>query len=402
MSQAFEKCFSAKAKAQRPSPVRELLKVIKQPGMISFAGGMPAPDVFPVEQFAEGTSLFKEKGADMLQYGTTEGDNELRSLIAKFMAPRLGREVGLENILLTTGSQSALDLFSWSMLDPGDIILVEDPTYMAALNTFLNHQACPVGVECDADGMKMDVLEKTINQLRSQGKTVKAIYTIVNFQNPGGMTMLLERRKKLAQLADQYEIPILEDDPYGYVRYEGEHLPSIFSFDDNDNVLYAGSFSKILAPGTRVGFVIGPANIIRKMTVFKQSTDLCSCTISQSMVREYVKKGYLEKHLPVICSTYKVRRDAMQAAMEKYLSPLGITWVKPAGGFFFWLNLGDVDCEKLMTAALERHVAFVVGTAFCVDPEKGRHFCRINFTFSTPEVIEEGIKRLAEAYQTVR
>lgn len=404
MKQGFcDEMFSTTAMRLRPSAVRELLKVIKQPDMISFAGGMPAPEVFPADEFARGAHLLTDRPADLLQYATTEGDNDLREEVIRFMEPRLGRKVNLSEVLITTGSQQALDLYSWAMFDEGDVIITEDPTYMAALNAFGNHGAKAVGVKCDGDGMLMDELEATIKRLQAEGKKVKTIYTIVNFQNPGGMTMSVERRKKLSEISDTYGIPVFEDDPYGFVRFEGEHLPSIYSFNKNNNVLYAGSFSKILAPGTRIGWVIGPENIIRKMTVFKQSTDLCSCSIAQAMVAEYCQKGYLEKHLPLICETYKQRRDVMDKAMEQYLKPLGCTWVKPQGGFFFWLNLGEgVNCEKVLEVCLKKKVAFVVGTAFCVNPETGRNYARINFTFCKPEKIEEGIKRLAEAIKEVR
>ena len=404
MKQGFcDEMFSTCAHNLRPSAVRELLKVIKQPNMISFAGGMPAPTIFPVEKFAEGAHLLKDEATNLLQYATTEGDIPLREALIKFMAPRLGREVALNEILITTGSQQALDLFSWTMFDKDDVIITEDPTYMAALNTFSNHGAKAVGVPCDGDGMLMDELVATIRRLQAEGKKIKAIYTIVNFQNPGGMTMSVERRQQLSDIADEYGIPIFEDDPYGFVRYEGEHLPSIFSFNKNNNVLYAGSFSKILAPGARIGWVIGPENIIRKMTVFKQSTDLCSSSIDQALVREYCQKGYLEQHLPVICATYKERRDAMQKAMEEHLAPLGCTWVKPQGGFFFWLNFGQgVDCQEVARVCLEKKVAFVVGTAFCVNPETGRNYARINFTYSEPDVLEEGVRRMAQALKELK
>lgn len=403
MSNAWTESFSTLAKNLRPSAVSGLFKAIKNPKMISFAGGMPAPEVFPIDKFAEGAHLLKDRGSELLQYGTaTEGDSSLRSSLIKFMAPRLGRTVDMEEILLTTGSQQALDLFAWAMFDKGDAIITEEPTYMAALNVFSNHGAQAVGVPCDAEGMMVDKLPALIEKLRGEGKKVKGIYTIVNFQNPGGMTMTVARRQKLAQIAGEYGVPIFEDDPYGYVRYEGEHLPSIFSFDKAGNTLYAGSFSKILSPGVRIGWVCGDREIIRKMSAFKQSTDLCSSPITQALVAEYCEKGYLEQHIPVIADNYRKRRDAMEESLQRHMKPLGVTWVKPEGGFFFWLKMPGVDCEKLMTICLEKMVAFVVGTAFCIDPKAGRNYCRLNFTYCKPDKIEEGIRRMAEAIQSLR
>ena len=402
MSNAWNSNFSFKATNVRPSPVRELLAVIKQPGMISFAGSMPAPEVFPVDKFFEGAHLLKDDGPELLQYGTTEGNVKLREFLTEFMAPRLGRKVELNEILLTTGSQQALDLFAWAMLDPGDVVITEDPSYMAAISVFLNHGGECRGIACDGEGMLVDDLPALIESIQKEGKKVKFIYTIVNFQNPGGMTMTVERRKKLAAISEKYGVPIFEDDPYGYVRYEGEHLPSIFSFDKAGNTLYAGSFSKILAPGTRTGWVIGDPAIIRKMAVFKQSTDLCSSSVDQALIAEYCCKGYLEKHIPVIAANYAKRRDFMEESMKRHLAPLGVTWVKPQGGFFYWIDVPGVHCEELMKLCGKKKVAFVVGTAFAVEPGTCINNARLNFTYCKPDVIEEGIKRVAEAIVEIR
>ena len=389
--------FSFKATHTRPSPVREILAVIKQPGMISFAGGMPAPVVFPVEEFYESAHLLKDKGTELLQYGTTDGNVELREFLTEFMQPRLGRKVGMDEIFLTTGSQQALDLFSWAMLDPGDVVITEDPSYMAAITVFMNHGGVCRGIPCDADGILVDKIPPLIESLRAEGKKVKFLYTIVNFQNPGGMTMSVERRKKLAEIAEKYNIGIFEDDPYGYVRYEGDHLPSIFSFDKVGNVLYAGSFSKILAPGTRTGWVIGDPAIIRKMCVFKQSTDLCSSSVDQALVADYCKKGYLTQHLPAIIANYRKRRDFMEESMKRHLAPLGVTWVKPQGGFFYWIDVPGVNTDQLMRRALDKKVAFIQGSAFAVEEGACIHNARLNYTYCSNDVIEEGIKRIAAA-----
>ena len=402
MSDNWKELFSSAARKTRPSPVRELLKVIKQPGMISFAGGMPAPEVFPIDQFAEGSEKLVSEGTSLLQYGTTEGYDPLRSFLAKWTAPRMGREVGLDEILLTTGSQQVLDLFAWAMIDPGDVAIVEAPSYMAALTAFYNHGADFASVPVDGEGMVVSELPALIERLRKEGKRPKFIYTIVNFQNPAGATMTVERRKELAAIAERYGLAIFEDDPYGYVRFDGEHLPSIFSFDKAGNTIYAGSFSKILSPGVRIGWVSGPKDIIRQMAVFKQAVDLCSSPITQVLTYEYCRKGYLDSHLPNIVQDYRVKRDAMEESFRKHLAPQGITWVKPEGGFFYWLNTGNIDSGELARKALEKKVAILPGAPFCINPEAGVHAARINYTYSKPDVIEEGVSRLAQAIQEMK
>ena len=402
MSDNWKELFSSAARKTRPSPVRELLKVIKQPGMISFAGGMPAPEVFPIDQFAEGSEKLVSDGTSLLQYGTTEGFEPLRTFLAKWTAPRMGREVELDEILLTTGSQQVLDLFAWAMIDPGDVAIVEDPSYMAALTAFYNHGADFASVPVDGEGMVVSELPALIERLRKEGKKPKFIYTIVNFQNPAGATMTVDRRRELAAIADRYGLVIFEDDPYGYVRFDGEHLPSIFSFDKAGNTIYAGSFSKILSPGVRIGWVSGPKDIIRQMAVFKQAVDLCSSPITQVLTYEYCRKGYLDSHLPNIIKDYRVKRDAMEESFRKHLAPQGITWVKPEGGFFYWLNTGNIDSGELAKKALEKKVAILPGAPFCVNPAAGVHAARVNYTYSKPDVIEEGVSRLAQAIQEMK
>lgn len=402
MSKVWENNFSYTARNVRPSPVREMLSVIKQPGMISFAGGMPAPEVFPVDKFYEGANVLKDDGKNLLQYGTTEGYAPLKEFLASFTAERLGRTASNDEMLLTTGSQQALELFASVLIDRGDFVITENPSYLAALTTFYNHGAQFLGIPTDKDGMQVDLLPGVLDKALAEGKKVKFIYTIVNFHNPGGSTMSVERRKKLVEISNKYDIPIFEDDPYGYVRYEGEHLPSIFSFDKKGGTIYAGSFSKILAPGARIGWVTGSAEIIRKMVVFKQAADLCSSPICQSLVYEYCRKGYLVDHLPVIINNYRPKRDKMEDALQKYLAPFGITWVKPEGGFFFWLDMPRIDGRELFKRAVDKKVAFVIGTPFCVDEADGINKARLNFTFVQPDVIEEGVSRLAQAIKEMK
>ena len=397
MSGIWQENFSSIAKNNRPSPIREMLALIKKPEMISFAGGMPAPEIFPVDKFYEGAHILKDDGQNLLQYGTTEGYPPLKEFLASWTAPRMGRTVSGQEMLITTGSQQALDLFAWSLLDEGDYVITEDPTYLAALTVFFNHGARFLGVPMDRDGMQVELLPDMIRKARAEGKKIKFIYTIVNFQNPAGSTMSLERRKRLVEISKEFNLPVFEDDPYGYVRFDGEHLPSIFSFHDEGGVVYAGSFSKILSPGTRVGWITGPKEIIRNLTVFKQATDLCSSTITQALVAEYCMKGHLDAHLPIIIDNYREKRDAMEKSFEKHLAPLGVTWVKPDGGFFYWLNFPGVDTNKLFERSIEKNVAFVPGGPFCPSQGTGVHNARLCYTFPSPETIEEGVRRLAEA-----
>lgn len=402
MESVWNSCYSSTVKSLRPSPIREILNVVRTPGMISFAGGMPAPEIFPVEEFFLDPAILKAQGRDMMQYGTTEGDPRLREFIAKWQEPRLGRVVSDKEMILTTGSQQGLDLVSWALLDPGDVVIVEDPTYLSALSVFSNHGAVFETVPMDGDGMMTNKLPEVIERARSGGRKLKLIYTIVNFQNPAGATMTVERRRELADISARYGVPVLEDDPYGYVRYDGDHLPSVFSFDKSGNVMYAGSFSKILSPGTRTGWVSGDAGIIRQMAIFKQFVDICSSSITQTMIYEYCKNGYLDSHLPNIIGNYRVKRDAMLKSLEERLAPLGVTWVTPQGGFFFWLDFGGVDSGELAIKALEKKVAFIPSEPFCVDKTTSRRHGRVNFTYAQPEVIDDGIARLAEAIREMK
>lgn len=402
MKNAWESNLSQKAKNVRPSPIREILQVVRQPGMISFAGGMPAPEIFPVEQFFEDDAYLKAHGKEVMQYGTTEGDTRLREFLAKWQEPRLGRVVDNSEIILTTGSQQVLDLLGWALLDEGDVVIVEDPTYLSAITAFSNHGAQYRTVPMDADGMIVSKLPGIIESLKAEGKTAKFIYSIVNFQNPAGATLSVERREELTKISEKYGVPIIEDDPYGYVRYDGEHLPSVFSFDKAGNTLYAGSFSKILSPGTRIGWACGNAKIIRQMAIFKQFTDICSSSITQALVYEYCRNGHLDSHLPNIVDNYRVKRDAMQQSMERHLSPLGVTWVKPEGGFFYWPDFGGVDSNELAKKALEKKVAILPAEPFCIDKSTAKRNGRVNFTYSSPEVIDDGISRLAEAIRELK
>lgn len=388
--------FSDVALNVKPSPIRALLKYTKTPGVISFAGGNPDPAVFPVDEFREAAEILKREGRDALQYGQTGGYEPLKQYISHWMAPRMGRETKSEEMLITTGSQEGMDLLCAVLLNDGDTIIVEGPTYPGAIHAMRNRGARFLSVPCDKDGLCVDLLPQVIEQGRKDGHKIKFIYTIVNFQNPSGATLTAERRAKLLEIAEKYDLIIFEDDPYGHLRYNGEHVPTIFSMDKSGRVVYACSFSKICAPGTRVAWIVGAPEIINKMVMIKQGTNLCTSVVSQAIVYEYCRLGHLDGFLPKIIAHYAKKRDAMDAAFKKYL-PANTIYHTPEGGFFFWLQVPGVDSTKLFMKAIEHGVAFVTGPSFYTDPTQGKDFMRTCFTFCQPDQIEEGAKRLAEA-----
>lgn len=386
----------------KPSPIRALLKYTKTPGVISFAGGNPDPAVFPVAEFAEAADILSREGRDVLQYGATNGYEPLKGYISKWMAPRMGRETTSDEMLITTGSQEGMDLLCSVLLNDGDTVIVEGPTYPGALHAMRNRGARFLSVPCDGDGLRTDLLPGVIEQGRKDGHKIKFIYTIVNFQNPSGATLSAERRVQLLEIAEKYDLIIFEDDPYGHLRYSGETVPTIFSMDKENSgrVVYACSFSKILAPGTRVAWMAGASELINKMVMIKQGTNLCTSVVAQALVYEYCRLGHLDGFLPKIIAHYAKKRDAMDAAFKKHL-PAGTEYHTPDGGFFFWLRVPGVDSSKLFMKAIEHGVAFVTGPSFYAEPGMGMDYMRTCFTFAQPEEIEEGAKRLAAAIKAL-
>ena len=386
----------------KPSPIRELLKYTKTPGVISFAGGNPDPAVFPVAEFYEASEILRREGRDVLQYGATGGYEPLKAFISKWMAPRMGREVKSEEMLITTGSQEGMDLLCSVLLNDGDTIAVEAPTYPGALHAMRNRGARFISAPCDEHGLCVDQLPQLIEQGRRDGHHIKFIYSIVNFQNPSGATLSEERRAKLLEIAEKYDLVIFEDDPYGHLRYSGSQVPTIFSMDKKNSgrVVYACSFSKILAPGTRVAWIVGDPKLISKMVMIKQGTNLCSSVVAQALVYEYCRLGHLDGFLPKIIAHYGKKRDAMDAAFKKYL-PSNSTYHTPDGGFFFWVRVPGVDSKALFMKAIEKGVAFVTGPSFYADGTSGLDCMRTCFTFCQPDQIDEGAKRLAEAIKAM-
>ncbi|NPA47928.1 MAG: PLP-dependent aminotransferase family protein [Thermococci archaeon] len=392
----FESFFSEKALGMKASEIRELLKLVESSDIISLAGGLPAPETFPVEMIKEISAEVLEKHADKaLQYGTTKGFTPLRLALASWMERHYAIPMSKVEIMMVAGSQQALDLIGRTFINPGDVVAVEAPTYLAALNAFGYYEPEFLSIPLDDDGMKVDLLEEKLEELEKEGKKLKFVYTVSTFQNPAGVTMSVERRKKLIELAKEYDFLIVEDNPYSELRYSGEPVPPIKHFDDEGRVLYLGTFSKILSPGFRLGWVAAHPHFIRKMEIAKQAIDLCANTLSQVIAWKYVEEGYLDRHIPEIIEFYRPRRDAMLEALEEYM-PDGVRWTKPDGGMFVWLTLPEgIDTKLMLEKVIARGVAYVPGEAFFAHRDV-KNTMRLNFTYVPEEKIREGVRRLAE------
>ncbi len=373
----------------QPSAVREILKVAERSDVLSFAGGLPAPELFPVEEIAAAhAEVLSKDGSFALQYSTTEGYGPLREWIAQNLANR-SMTVKPSEVLITSGSQQGLDLVARILLDPGDVVLVENPTYLAALQAFAAYEVKLVPVPSDDDGMQTELLEGLIAQHKP-----KLIYLVSNFQNPKGTSLSLPRRRQLAEVASLNGVVVLEDDPYGELIFTGERLPAVAAMG-GANVLHISTFSKTLAPGLRIGWLSGDESLIRKATIVKQAADLHTATLSQRATSTLLRDFDLEAHLTKLRSVYGQRCATMLAALRQYM-PVGTTWVEPKGGMFVWMQLPNgLDAESLFAAALAKQVAFVPGSAFFVDDIR-TDFVRLNFSNRPPELIKEGMRRLGE------
>ena len=398
METLWSQRYALRSRRMQSSVVRELLKLTQKPDVISFAGGLPAPEIFPLEQFREAADrVLTQSGAESLQYSTTEGCPRLREMIARHTS-RYGIIVQPENILITCGSQQALDLLGKVFVNSGDRIAVERPTYLGALQAWNAYQAQFLGIGMDEDGMRIDELESV---LRSGPKF---LYALPNFQNPSGVTMSLERRVTLVEMADHYGVPIIEDDPYGQLRYEGEHLPSLSVLDArardgkpfSGNVIYLSTFSKTLAPGLRLGWVVAPVEVIQRLVLAKQGTDLHTGTFVQMVAYELAHGGFLDRHVQHIRSVYGARRDAILAALEKHM-PEGVHWTRPQGGLFIWAILPEnLNAADILPDAVEERVAFVPGTSFLRRRVRPEHDAPELSPMPPPEKIDEGISRLGD------
>lgn len=399
MQTPWDQRYAQRTQRMGSSAIRELLKLTEKPEIISFAGGLPAPEVFPVEEFSSACQrVLRDFGAQALQYSTTEGFLPLREMIARHTA-RYGIKVTPDNILITSGSQQALDLLGKIFINRGDRILVESPTYLGAIQAWNAYGAEFIAVPMDEHGMLTDALEEAFRS------GPKFIYVLPNFQNPTGVTLAEERRHVLIDLAHRYGVPIIEDDPYGQLRYEGENLPSVVVLDGQErddggpcyrgNVIYLSTFSKILAPGIRLAWVIAPPEVISKLVQAKQGADLHTASFTQMVAFEVSHGGFLDHHIELIRKVYKERRDVMLAAMDRHF-PAEVDWTQPEGGLFLWGVLPDyLKAADVLRSAVEEKVAFVPGEPFY--PCGGGHnTMRLNFSNATPENIREGIARLGK------
>jgi len=386
--------YSKNALNMKRSEIRELLKFTRQPDLISFAGGLPGPETFPVKEIEDiCCKMLREKGALALQYGPTEGEKPFREEIAKWLR-RENDAVKPDNVLVTAGSQQGLDIISKIFLDPNDIIVVELPTYIGGLQAFTAYRARMIGVPLDDEGMKISLLKDTLTRLAKKGKKPKFIYVVPDFQNPSGITMSLERRKGLLDLAYRYEVPIIEDSPYKDLRYKGTSVPAIHSMDKEDQVIVLGTFSKLLCPGLRLAWIMAPTEWMDRMVVAKQGMDLCCPTFTQLIVAEYMSRGFLPKQVETIRRLYGKKLEAMLKALSDYM-PDNVEWSKPEGGLFLWVTLPrKMSANDLFPKAIQNKVAYVVGSAFHCDG-KGQNTMRLNFSYSSEQQIDEGIKRLA-------
>ena len=386
--------YSKNAQNMKRSEIRDLLKVTRRPDIISFAGGLPAPETFPVKELEEiSCQLLREKGATALQYGPTEGEATLRQELAKLL-PQEKDSIKPENILVTTGSQQGLDIVSKIFLDPNDIVVLELPTYIGGLQAFAAYRARMIGVPQDDHGMRTDLLEKLLAKLVRRKKNPKFIYVVPDFQNPSGVTMSLERRKAVLNLAYKHGIPIVEDSPYRDLRFTGQPVPAIYSLDTENQVIMLRTFSKLLCPGLRLAWITAPVKWIDRMVVAKQGMDLCSPSFTQLIVAEYLRRQFLPAQIESIRKLYAKKRDLMLAALKKFM-PKGVKWTEPEGGLFLWIKLPKrMNATSLFPKAIENKVAYVVGSAFHCDG-KGHNTMRLNFSYPSEQQIAEGIKRLA-------
>lgn len=395
MSINIEEFYSVLASRMKASTIRETLKIIQRSNVISLAGGMPDPATFPAKEINQVTQqILAKNSACALQYSSTEGLPELRELILNWFSED-NKKLGLDNIVITSGSQQGLDLMSKVLLNPGDIVIVELPSYLAALNAFRSYGGEMKGISMDNEGVEVDILEETLTQLKKEGQKVKFIYTISNFQNPAGVTMSLPRRKRVLEIAQKFEVFILEDNPYDKLRFEGEPLPSIYSLDNEGYVISLGTFSKILCPGLRLAWVLGDKKIIEKIVIMKQATDLCTTILNQLIVYEYCRQNDIDKNIESNIKIYRKKRDVMLKALSKYF-PSEASWTKPEGGFFVFVTLPEyIDVDVMFPEAIEEGVAYVSGSAFFANG-KGKNTMRLSFCYPKEEDIEEGIKRLGK------
>ena len=387
--------FAERTGTMRSSAMRDLMAVTARPEVISLAGGLPDTSTFPPQSFAaQMTRIAQESAAEALQYGPTEGFEETKDCILQVMGAE-GMLPDHEDVIVTTGGQQAIDLICKALIDPGDVVICEAPTYPGAVPVFCSYQADVLQIECDADGMRIEVLEEELERLAAGGRRPKFVYSVPSFQNPSGVTMSLERRRRLVELARLRELLVVEDNPYGLLRYGGEPLPPLYQLDGGDYVLYVGTFSKILSPGIRLGWAVAPPPVMEKIVLGKQASDLCTSTLTQYFVREYFAEGRWRQYVADLVEIYRGRRDVMLEALRAHF-PAQATWTEPEGGLFIWATLPEyIDTGDLLAKALGDDVAFVPGQAAYVDG-RGRNSMRLNFSGVGDAAIREGVRRIGK------
>ncbi len=394
----YQKFLAERTELMRASEIRELLKLTEGRKLISFAGGLPDPQIFPKAELAEiAKDVILRRGDKALQYSPTRGVSELRETLLDYMKKKGVTVKSDDDVIVTTGSQQALDMVGRTLINPQDVVIVELPTYLAALNAFRLYRPTLVGVPIDDNGMKTDVLEEEVKKLISSGKRVKFIYTIPVAHNPAGVTLSIERKKHLIEIASQYDILIIEDDPYSYFVYDEEvDVTPLKTLDKEGRVVYLSTLSKILAPGLRIGWILGNRALIDVFERAKQSSDLHTSTLSQFIAVESIRRGVIDKTVEKAKEVYKKKRDAMLQALEKYMVK-GAWWSRPIGGLFLMLRLPstEIDTKKLLPEAIEAGVAFVPGASFFADGS-GWNTMRLNFSYPKLEEIEKGIMILSE------
>jgi len=391
----YSRFLAERTGRMRASEIRELLKLTEGKDVISFAGGLPDPSTFMVDEISRiAVDVIRLHGDKALQYAPTKGVTAFRDTLAKFLTSHGVSVRDYDDIIVTTGSQEALYLVSKVLIDRSDVVIVEEPTYLAALNVFRELESRIEPVEIDDEGMRVDMLEDRLKQLQNEGVRVKLIYVNPTCQNPSGTTMSRDRRRYLLELASRYDFLIIEDDPYGYFTFDGDRVEPLKSIDREGRVVYLGTFSKILAPGLRIGWALGPMEIINVMELAKQSVDLHSSTLSQYIAMEAVKRGVVDATIERARTLYKVKRDVMLEELEQELSKLA-TWTKPIGGLFVFLTLKHmIDTKKLLPKAIERGVAYVPGAGFFIK-RNGSNTMRLNYSYPSITQIREGVRRLA-------
>ena len=384
--------YADRALGMRQSEVRSLFAVANRPEVVSLAGGMPNIEGLPLEFLAEMSSrLLRDRGASILQYGSGQGSDELREMIVEVMRPD-GIRGHADDVVVTTGSQQALDLISQIFVNPGDVVLAEAPSYVGALGTFRAYQANVVHVSMDAEGLIPEELERVIDELEAEGKPVKFLYTIPNFHNPGGVCLSAERRPRIAEICQRRRVLVVEDNPYGLLGFDGDPIPAIQSINP-DGVVYLGSFSKTFAPGYRVGWALAPTAVAARLILANENALLCPSTFAQLSINEYLRTYDWYQQVKEYREMYRERGCAMQAALEEYM-PM-CSWNSPEGGFYTWVRLPEgLDAQAMLPRAVTNLVAYVSGTAFYADGQ-GRDHMRLSFCYPTPERIREGVQRLA-------